>query len=93
MSRRNILIALGVVILGGALVAANLWYKKETGLTVTTEVVKTRPVYALQMFPDDVLRSTGLVTQPVGTIKIPWGKRYAEYDRPLLKLVPPDQAP
>jgi Protein of unknown function (DUF2723) len=58
-----------------------------------TEVVKTRPVYALQMFPDDVLRSTGLVPEPVGSIKIPWGKRYAEYDRPLLKLVPPDQAP
>jgi 4-amino-4-deoxy-L-arabinose transferase-like glycosyltransferase len=57
-----------------------------------TEVAKTHPVYALQMFPDDVLGSTGLVPEPVGTIKIPWGKRYAEYDRPLLKLVPPDQA-
>ena len=58
-----------------------------------TEVVKTRPVYALQMFPDDVLRNTGLVPVPVGTIKVPWGQRYAEYDRPLLKLVPRDQAP
>ena len=58
-----------------------------------TEVAKTRPVYALQMFPDDVLKSTGLVPEPVGTIKIPWGKRYAEFDRPLLKLVPRDQAP
>src|SRR4030095_10258294 len=47
MSRRNILIALGVVILGGALVAANLWYKKETGLTVTTEVVKARDLEAV----------------------------------------------
>jgi len=58
-----------------------------------SEVVKHRPVYALQMFPDDVLRSTGLVPVQVGTIKIPWGERYAQYDRPLLKLVPPDQAP
>ena len=57
------------------------------------EVAKRRPVYALQMYPDDVLRNTGLVPVPVGTIKIPWGKRYAEFDRPLLKLVPPDQAP
>ena len=47
MSRRNILIALGVIVLGGALVAANLWYKKETGLTVTTEVVKTRDLEAI----------------------------------------------
>src|SRR5580765_672666 len=47
MSRRNILIALGVIILGGALVAANLWYKKETGLTVTTEVVKMRDLEAI----------------------------------------------
>ena len=47
MSRRNILIVLGVIILGGALVAANLWYKKETGLTVTTEVVKTRDLEAI----------------------------------------------
>ena len=60
---------------------------------VLTEVVKQRPVYALQMFPDDVLKSTGLVPEPVGTIKIPWGKRYAEFERPLLKLVPRDQAP
>ena len=47
MSRRNILIALGVILLGGALVAANLWYKKDTGLTVTTEVVKTRDLEAI----------------------------------------------
>ena len=58
-----------------------------------TQVVKTRPVYALQMFPDDVLSNTGLVPVQVGTIKIPWGERYAEFDRPLLKLVPPGQAP
>jgi hypothetical protein len=58
-----------------------------------TEVAETRPVYALQMFPDDVLSNTGLVPVPVGTIKLPWGKRNAEYDRPLLKLLPPDQAP
>src|ERR1700730_12370095 len=47
MNRRNILIVLGVVVLGGAVVAANLWYKKETGLTVTTEVVKTRDLEAV----------------------------------------------
>ena len=62
MSRRNILIALGVIILGGALVAANLWYKKETGLTVTTEVVKTRDLEA-------VVSASGKI-QPKRLVKI-----------------------
>jgi HlyD family secretion protein len=62
MSRRNILIGLGVVILGGALVAANLWYKKETGLTVTTEVVKKRDLEA-------VVSASGKI-QPKRLVKI-----------------------
>src|ERR1700704_5669885 len=62
MSRRNILIALGVVILGGALVAANLWYKKETGLAVTTEVVKMRDLEA-------VVSASGKI-QPKRLVKI-----------------------
>lgn len=47
MNRRNVLIALGVILLGGAVAAANLWYKRDTGLTVTTEVVKTRDLEAI----------------------------------------------
>ncbi len=62
MSRRNILIVLGVILLGGALVAANLWYKKETGLTVTTEVVKTRDLEA-------VVSASGKI-QPKRLVKI-----------------------
>lgn len=58
-----------------------------------TDVVKERPVYALQMFPESIQQQTGLVPVQVGTIKLPWGKRYAEFDRPLLKLVSPEDAP
>jgi HlyD family secretion protein len=47
MNRRNILIILGVIVLGAAVVAANLWYKKETGLVVTTEVIKARDLEAV----------------------------------------------
>src|SRR3984893_17096590 len=47
MNRRNILIVLAVVLLGGAVVAANLRYKRDTGLTVTTEVVKARDLEAI----------------------------------------------
>ena len=47
MNRRNVLIVLGMIILGAAVVAANLWYKKETGLAVTTEVIKARDLEAV----------------------------------------------
>ena len=42
---RNILITVGVV--GGALVGANLWFKKDKGVTVTTEAIKTRDLDAV----------------------------------------------
>ena len=47
MTRGKILIALGVVLLGGAVVGANLYFKRETGLTVTTEAIKTRDLEAI----------------------------------------------
>src|SRR5438477_6399636 len=47
MNRRNILIALAIVLVGGAVVAANLWFKKAPGLTVTTETVKMRDLEAI----------------------------------------------
>jgi HlyD family secretion protein len=47
MSRRNILIALAVILVGGAVVAANLWYKRDPGITVTTEVVKIRDLESI----------------------------------------------
>src|SRR6516162_10006780 len=42
MSRKNVLIAAGVVLIGAAVVAANLYFKKEKGLPVTTEAIKKR---------------------------------------------------
>jgi HlyD family secretion protein len=62
MSRRTILIAFGVILLGAAVVAANLWYKRETGLAVTTEVVKTRDLEA-------VVSASGKI-QPKRLVKI-----------------------
>src|SRR5580698_6586622 len=47
MNRRNVLTVLGVIVLGVAVVAANLWYKRETGLTVTTEVIRARDLEAV----------------------------------------------
>ena len=53
-----------------------------------TDVVKKRPVYALMMFPDSLRQQTGLTPVPTTTtIRLPWGKRYPEYDRILYRLV------
>ncbi len=47
MSRKNILIAVAVVLVGAAVVAANFYFKREKGLPVTTEAIKTRDLEAI----------------------------------------------
>ncbi|HWW87653.1 MAG TPA: efflux RND transporter periplasmic adaptor subunit [Vicinamibacterales bacterium] len=47
MSAKNILIAAAVVLLGGAVVGANLYFKRDKGALVTTEVVKARDLEAI----------------------------------------------
>jgi HlyD family secretion protein len=47
MNRKNIFITVGVVILLGAVVGANLWFKRTPGVTVTVEPVKTRDLEAI----------------------------------------------
>lgn len=47
MNRKTILIAVGVVLIGAAVVGANLYFKREKPLTVTTEVVKSRDLEAI----------------------------------------------
>ncbi|HEY7293224.1 MAG TPA: efflux RND transporter periplasmic adaptor subunit [Vicinamibacterales bacterium] len=47
MSSKNILIATGVVLLGAAVVGANLYFKKDKGLAVTTEAIKARDLESI----------------------------------------------
>ena len=47
MSRKNVFITIIVVLIGAAVVAANLYFKKDKGLAVTTEVIKTRDLEAI----------------------------------------------
>lgn len=47
MSRKNILIVAAVVVLGGAVVAANLYFKKDKGKPVTTEAIRVRDLEAI----------------------------------------------
>ena len=47
MTRKNGLIALAIVLIGAGVVAANLYYRRDKGLTVTTDVIKTRDLEAV----------------------------------------------
>src|SRR5471032_102766 len=47
MSRKNVLIAIGVVLVGAAVVAANLYYRRDKGLAVTTDVIRARDLEAI----------------------------------------------
>jgi HlyD family secretion protein len=47
MSRKNVLIALAVLLVGAAVVGANLYFKKDKGLLVTTEAIKVRDLEAV----------------------------------------------
>ena len=47
MSRKNVFIAIVIVLIGAGVVAANLYYKKDKGLTVTTDQIKTRDLEAI----------------------------------------------
>jgi HlyD family secretion protein len=47
MSRKNILIAAAVVLIGAAVVAANLYFKKDPGKLVTTEGIKARDLESI----------------------------------------------
>jgi HlyD family secretion protein len=62
MSRKNILITIGIVIVAAAVVAANLYFKKDSGLPVTTEGIKARDLEA-------VVSSSGKI-QPKRLVKI-----------------------
>src|SRR5437762_4546703 len=47
MTRKNVLIGVGVVVVVGAVVGANLYFKKDKGLAVTTEEIKSRDLDAV----------------------------------------------
>ena len=47
MSRKNIFIVIGVVLVGAAVVFANFYFKRDKGLTVTTEGIRARDLDAV----------------------------------------------
>jgi HlyD family secretion protein len=47
MSRKNVLIVIAVVLVGAAVVGANLYFRKDKGLAVTTEQIRSRDLEAI----------------------------------------------
>ena len=47
MTGKRVLIVLVVILVGAAVVAANLWYRRDTGLSVAAEAVKARDLEAI----------------------------------------------
>jgi HlyD family secretion protein len=47
MTRKRILIAVGVIVLAAAAAGGTYWYRRDTGLTVTVEAIKTRDLEAI----------------------------------------------
>src|SRR5262245_4999189 len=47
MTGKKVLIVLGVVLLGADVAAANLYYRRETGLNVAAEVLRARDLEAI----------------------------------------------
>src|SRR3977135_1261513 len=47
MPRRSVFITIGVIVLAAVVVAVNLWFQREKGLSVTTEAIKSRDLEAV----------------------------------------------
>ncbi|HKF66521.1 MAG TPA: efflux RND transporter periplasmic adaptor subunit [Vicinamibacterales bacterium] len=70
MSRKNILITLGVVIAGAAVVGANLYFKRDKGVSVTTETIRTRDLEAIVSASGKIQpkRSVNISSDTVGRV-------------------------
>ena len=62
MSRKNVFIVIAVVVVAGAVVGANFYFKKDKGLPVTTDTIKARDLEA-------VVSASGKI-QPKRLVKI-----------------------
>jgi HlyD family secretion protein len=47
MSRKNILITIAVILVGASVIGANLYFRRDNGVSVTTEAIKTRDLEAI----------------------------------------------
>src|SRR5215831_9917595 len=70
MSRKNILITIAVILAGAAIVGANLYFRRDTGVSVTTETVKNRDLEAVVSASGKIQpkRSVNISSDTVGRV-------------------------
>jgi HlyD family secretion protein len=70
MSAKNVLVTAAVVLLGGAVVAANFYFKRDKGVLVATEVVKARDLEAIVSASGKIQpkRSVNISSDTVGRV-------------------------
>jgi len=70
MSRKNVLITLAVILVAGAVVGANLYYRRDTGVAVTTETIRARDLEAIVSASGKIQpkRSVNISSDTVGRV-------------------------
>jgi HlyD family secretion protein len=70
MSGKNILIGIGIVLAAGAVVGGNLYFKRDKGVSVTTETIKTRDLEAVVSASGKIQpkRSVNISSDTVGRV-------------------------
>lgn len=70
MSRKNILITIAVILAGAAIVGANLYFRRDTGVSVTTETIKNRDLEAIVSASGKIQpkRSVNISSDTVGRV-------------------------
>jgi HlyD family secretion protein len=70
MSRKNILITIAVILAGAAIVGANLYFRRDSGVSVTTETIKSRDLEAIVSASGKIQpkRSVNISSDTVGRV-------------------------
>ncbi len=70
MSRKHILITIAVILVGAAVVGANLYFGRDKGVTVQTEIIKTRDLEAIVSASGKIQpkRSVNISSDTVGRV-------------------------
>ena len=70
MSRKNVLITIAVLLVAAAVVGANLYYRRDTGATVTIETIKARDLEAIVSASGKIQpkRSVNISSDTVGRV-------------------------
>src|SRR5215467_14782887 len=70
MSRKNVLIGIAIVVVAGAIVGANLYFKRDKGVSVTTETIKSRDLEAIVSASGKIQpkRSVNISSDTVGRV-------------------------